>query len=112
MKIASKLNEKYMNIKLGISSSNPDCDHNLYAGPCALDSCRTSVHNSGLKTQFAWTRHNFMKCMKISVLGRGTTCLELRVPSGIAPRQKVIIEIVPRQEFVIYCKNTESPTPI
>ena len=57
--------------KLDISSSSPGCDHNLYAGPCPLDSCRNSVHNSGLIMQFAWKRRHSMIFTQILLTGLG-----------------------------------------
>jgi len=73
-----------------ISSSSSDCDHNLYVGPCLLESCRNCVQNSGLRKVFACRRHQFMTSMQIPVLGWGTTCLDLKVLARSTPRNSIM----------------------
>jgi len=77
--LSNNMHWMHLYLRLDISSSSPDCDHNLYAVPCPLNPYRNSRRSSGLKTQIAWTRRLFMTFMQIMLTGVGDHFLRANV---------------------------------
>lgn len=81
--------------KLDISSSSPDCDHNLYVGPCPLYSYRDSMQSSGLESKHLGQGTISWYSCKVCLLALGITCLgpSPGIRSWIGCMRRLVIDL-------------------